>query len=153
MSEKIKASTSRWKTSPNTKTETLFNSFNQNDLDLFFTSISDFFVDTLKNGLANINSDCIKFKYLASQEIFNTGYNYIQSGICPDTIKALIETEILFKTKSLHLSKDEIFEMILLKDILIYIQNHDFTRFLDIQNQLCSNKLRSINETKFNSFK
>lgn len=131
----------------------IIDSFNQNDLDIFFTSLSDFFVNTLKNGLANVSSDNINFKNISSQEIFNTGYYYIQNGICPDTIKALIETETLFKIKNSSLKKDEILEVILLKEILIYIQNRDFNKFLDIQNQLCSNKLRSINEMKFNIFK
>lgn len=131
----------------------IFDSFNQDDLDLFFTSLSNFFVNTLKEGLANTSSDNIKFKYISSQEIFNIGYHYIQSGICPDTIKVLIETEILFKIKNSSLKKDEILQMILLKEILIYIQNSDLNKFLDIQNQLCSNKFRSINETKFDIFK
>lgn len=131
----------------------IFDSFNQDDLDLFFTSLSNFFVNILKKGLANISSDNIKFKNTSSQEIFNIGFYYIQNGICPDTIKALIETEILFKIKNLSLKKDEILEMILLKEILIYIQNSDFEKFLDFQNQLCSNKFRSINEMKFDIFK
>lgn len=124
----------------------------QNKLDLFFNSFSDFFVKTLKYGLYNVKEeeiDKINLNNESSKYILKKGYNYIQEGIDTEVIKILLETEICFISTNHNLKKDEILNLFLIKESLLCLQKKDYKKFLDIQNELCSNKFRGINESKF----
>ncbi len=126
---------------------------NINELNELLTNLCDVFVYTLNDGLAGVDLSKISFTNKYTKELFIGGFDLIQQGIINDLLKIVLEknlTVILYNNK--NISEYEIFELLLIKELLPTFQTHDFSKLLDYQSQLCSPNIVSINEEKFEKF-
>ena len=131
----------------------LINFLNQNKLDLFFTVLSDLFVNILENGLASVEIGTVKFESSLTTHAFALGFNCIQDGMHPYIIQAILESQILVLLKNEDISDNELFELKLLEKIMMTFQEKDYVKFLNFQNRLCSMQTYCVNEMKFEKFK
>jgi hypothetical protein len=115
------------------------NSIDENSLDQFLYTITQFFFNCLENGFSKIDCTTIELKENNVKEYFITGFTCIRNGMEPLAIETIMEyLTLLYSTKDM--SYQELLEIKFIEKTLKLIQHSQINEYLYLLEQFCSKK-------------
>jgi hypothetical protein len=135
-------------------TEPKFSSLiDQNSLDQFFYTLTQFFFNCRENGFAQADCTAIRFKENNVKEYFITGFVCIQNGMEPLAIEIIMEYLMLLN-KTQIITHQELLEMKFIEKTLTLMQHDQIDEYLYLLEKFCSaqilNKIQNELKTKNN---
>jgi hypothetical protein len=129
------------------------NGIDQDELDVFFTSISDFYLKYIDAGLEGLNIQGVKLKNKYTDKIFQYGISCITGGIDPLAVEISLSFLTMTIKNQFDISQQEFLEIKILVKLLIYMQRHNINDYLCDLNQFCSAQIFSEINLKFSAYK
>jgi hypothetical protein len=115
------------------------------------TTLSDVYVTILDNGLTALDAGSIQFKNKHTKKFFNIGILCLKNGKIPGTIKFLLDFLLLQTSGEKDISKEELFEMYFLTNIIpcLLPNGNCIKKFIDCLVEFCTEEVQHFQIVKF----
>ncbi|MDR2659801.1 MAG: hypothetical protein LBC27_07435 [Spirochaetaceae bacterium] len=128
---------------------------NLDKIDDFFTTIGDIYANIIENGLVPVDCDNIVFESKHTTKFFITGLKCLKNAVIDLNIDIILEFLLDLEHKNNELSYQELFEMTLIKKIILLISRQEkksIRKYLGIVGQFGSQNIRNYQYEKFDKY-